>query len=283
MTAEAAMIWREWSWEPSVIVGCLVLAGLYLGAAGPWRRRLQAAAGLAEAPISSGKVAWFLGGLAVAALALLSPLDELGDTYLFSAHMLQHLLLVLGAAPMLLLGTPGWMLAPLLRRPAVRGAGRWLTHPVPAFLIFNINFIAWHFPALYQATLVNENIHILEHLLFLATAVLNWWPVLGPAQELPRLPYAGQMLYLFLEAIPGTVLGALFVFADGPLYPFYIAAAHPFGLSAETDQQLSGLLMGTLSSLVYLAALGGVFMAWLEQEERGTLGTNPQDISPLRR
>jgi putative membrane protein len=276
MTAEAAMIWRDWSWEPSVILGCLLLAGLYLGAAGPWRRGLQRRAGLAETPLPRGKMVWFLGGVVVVLLALISPLDEIGDTYLFSAHMLQHLLLILGAAPMLLLGTPGWMLAGLLRNSLVRRSAGWLTNPVVAFLIFNFNFAAWHFPAMYQATLLNENIHILEHLSFLVTAVLNWWPVIGPAAELRRLPYPGQMLYLFLEAIPGTVLGAIFVFADGPLYPFYVSAGGLFGLSPDVDQQLGGLIMGTLSSLMYLAALGGVFMAWLEQEDQAAVGVNLQ-------
>jgi cytochrome c oxidase assembly factor CtaG len=276
MPANTALIWRDWTWEPSVILGCLLLAGLYLGAAGPWRRSLQRRAGLAEAPLSRGKTAWFLGGLAVVLLALLSPLDEIGDTYLFSAHMVQHLLLILAAAPMLMLGTPDWMLAGLLRNTTILRIGRWLTNPVVAFMIFNINFAAWHFPAMYQATLLNENIHILEHLLFLATAVLNWWPVIGPAPELPRLPYPGQMLYLFLEAIPGTVLGAIFVFADGPLYPFYVSAGRLFGLSPDVDQQLGGLIMGTLSSLVYLAALGGAFMAWLQQEDRAALEANTQ-------
>jgi putative membrane protein len=276
MPVDPRMIWGDWSWEPSVILGCLLLAGLYLGAAGPWRRSLQRRVGLAEAPLSRGKTAWFMGGLVVVLLALISPLDEIGDTYLFSAHMVQHLLLILAAAPMLMLGTPDWMLSPLLRNPTIRRISRWLTNPVAAFLIFNINFAAWHFPALYQATLLNENIHILEHLLFLATAVLNWWPVIGPAPELPRLPYPGQMLYLFLEAIPGTVLGAIFVFADGPLYPFYVSAGRLFGLSPDVDQQLGGLIMGTVGSLVYLAALGGVFTAWLQQEEQAAVGVNPQ-------
>jgi putative membrane protein len=271
MPVNAASIWGDWSWEPSVILGCLALASLYLGAAGPWRKRWLRSGRLAEAPISKGKIAWFMGGLAVVMFALLSPLDEIGDSYLFSAHMVQHLLLILAAAPMLLLGTPGWMLSPLLRNPTIRSVGRWLTHPVVAFMIFNINFAAWHFPALYQATLLNENVHILEHLLFLGTAVLNWWPVIGPAEELPRLPSPGQMLYLFLDAIPGTVLGAIFVFADGPLYPFYISAGRLFGISPYVDQQLGGLIMASVGSLVYLAALGGVFAAWLEREDRATV------------
>jgi cytochrome c oxidase assembly factor CtaG len=268
MPVNISSIWGDWSWEPSVILGCLALAGLYLGAAGPWRKRWLRSGRLAEAPISKGKIAWFMGGLAVVMFALLSPLDEIGDSYLFSAHMVQHLLLILAAAPMLLLGTPGWMLSPLLGNPIIRSVGRWLTHPVVAFLIFNINFAAWHFPALYQATLLNENVHILEHLLFLATAVLNWWPVIGPAEELPRLPSPGQMLYLFLDAVPGTVLGAIFVFADGPLYPFYVSAGRLFGISPDVDQQLGGLIMASVGSLVYLAALGGVFAAWLEREDR---------------
>jgi cytochrome c oxidase assembly factor CtaG len=276
MEANAALIWSDWSWQPSVILGCLLLAGLYLGAAGPWRRRLQRAAALAEAPLSAGQMAWFMGGLLVVLLALISPLDELGDTYLFSAHMVQHMLLVLAAAPMLLLGTPGWMLSPLLRKPLVRRIARWLTQPLIAFLIFNLNYAAWHFPMMYQATLLNENIHILEHLLFLGTAVLNWWPVLGQAQELPRLPYPGQMLYLFLDAIPATALGAVLVFASGPIYPFYVSAAHPFGLSAYADQEVGGLIMSSVGGLVYLAALGGAFMAWLAQEEHAALKANVQ-------
>lgn len=268
MPTSTASIWSDWSLEPSVILGILLLAGLYLAAASLWRPRLQRAAAQGEAPMPAGKIAWFMGGLVVILLALISPLDEIGDTYLFSAHMVQHLLLIMAAAPMLLFGTPGWMLSPLLHKPAIRRIGRWLTHPLVAFAIFNINFAAWHFPALYQATLLNENIHILEHLLFLATAVLNWWPVLGPAEELPRLPYPGQMLYLFLEAIPATALGALLVFSDGPLYPFYVSAVRLFGLSPFADQQIGGLIMSTLGGLVYLGALGGVFMAWVDQEEK---------------
>ena len=183
MAANRALSWSDWSWEPVVTLGCLLQAGLSRGAAGPWRKRLQRAAALAEAPLAAGQMAWFMGGLLVVLLALISPLDEIGDTYLFSAHMVQHMLLVLAAAPMLLLGTPGWMLAPLLRKPVARRIGRWLTQPLVAFLIFNLNYAAWHFPALHQPTLPKENIHRLGPLLFRAAAGLIWWPWLGRGQS----------------------------------------------------------------------------------------------------
>src|SRR5207247_3327008 len=129
-------------------------------------------------------------------------LHDLSDTYLFSAHMVQHLLLTLVVAPLFVAGTPGWMLRPLLRHPRTGTLLRWVTRPIPCFAIFNVVIAAWHLPPLYNAAMNNHNIHIFEHLLFIAAAVLMWWPVLSPLPELPRLSFPGQMLYLFLMSLP---------------------------------------------------------------------------------
>ena len=253
----------DWSWEPSIWIGIALLVGAYLCAIGPLRTRFSS-----SEPVPRTQAAWFLLGAGVLLLALVSPLDELSDRYFFSAHMLQHLLLSLVAPPLLLLGTPGWILRPLLRRPRLAQVMRILTTPWVAFASFNIVFLAWHLPILYEATLHNESIHILEHLLFIATGVLNWWPILSPLPELPRLSPAGQLLYLFLEAVPGMVLGALIVFAPNVLYPTYADALRPLGLDPMADQQIAGQVMWMLGGFIYLAALAAVFFAWLGREER---------------
>lgn len=252
-----------WSFEPSVLLGTLGLAGAYLLAAGPLRRRIAG-----SAPVSKRQKAWFLGGVFVLFLALVSPLDTLSDGYLFSAHMLQHLLLTLAVPPMLLVGTPGWMLRPGLKRPEILRAARWLTHPIVAYVLFNLDFLIWHVPGFYEAALEMEWLHVIQHLTFIAFGVLNWWPVLSPLPELPRLSEPAQLLYLFLEAIPTSVLGGIIVFAGSPLYPTYAAAPRLFGVSAALDQQISGFIMWMPGGMAYLLALSLVFFDWMGREER---------------
>jgi cytochrome c oxidase assembly factor CtaG len=256
-------ILADWNWEPSIWIGVALLIGAYLCAIGPLRSRFGA-----SEPVSRAGVAWFLLGAGVILFALVSPLDDLGDEYLFSAHMAQHLLLTLVAPPLLLMGTPGWTLRPILRYRIVTKVARVLTTPLVSFIVFNAVFLTWHLPALYEATLQNESVHILEHLLFMATGVLNWWPILSPLPELPRLSPPGQILYLFLEAVPATVLSALIVFAPTVLYPTYAAAPRVLGLDALADQQIAGLVMWTPGGLIYLGALTAVFFAWFGREER---------------
>src|SRR5439155_9431572 len=168
--------------------------------------------------LTSWQVASFFAGIVVAALALLSPLHPLGERYLLSAHMVQHLLITLVAPPLLLLGTPAWMLRPLLRFRLVRRMGANLFHPLLAFALFNAVFLGWHVPAFYELSLRFTPAHALEHASFLAFAVVAWWPVVGPLPEFPRLPYGGQLLYLFFQSIPTMLLGAIIALAEVPIY-----------------------------------------------------------------
>ena len=184
--------WLNWGGDISVVAGVFLLEALYLLSVGPLRTRFPG-----SSDVSTRRIVFFSLGLWTIFFALYSPLDQLSDHYLFSAHMVQHLLLVLVGPPLMLLGTPGWMLRPFLGIPGVFGVAKVLTFPVLAALLFNILFAVWHAPAIYEAGLNRLSVHIVQHLTFIATGVIMWWPVLSPMKELPRLPYAGQVLYLF--------------------------------------------------------------------------------------
>jgi len=176
-----------WNWEPSIVIGTALLVGLYLYGIGPLRRKYH----LAD-EVKRGQVVAFLLGVCIMFLALVSPLDELGDSYLFSAHMVQHLFITLVGPPLLLIGTPGWLLQPLLRNRVVFLIARVFTFPALAFFLYNADFWLWHAPPLYNATLENQGIHILEHVTFIVFGILNWWPIFSPSEELPRLSLGGR-------------------------------------------------------------------------------------------
>lgn len=249
----------EWSWEPTVIVGVALLGATYLYAVGPLCRRYA----WADA-VNPWTIALFLLGSLLLFLSLVSPLEVLSDEYLFSAHMVQHIVMTLVVPPLWLLGTPEWLLRPVLRPRAVARVARVLTFPVAAFLIFNVNFWLWHLPALYDLALADERVHILQHLTFLSTAILNWWPVLSPLRELPRAGYPLQVLYLFANCQPNVALGAIFVFARDVLYQAYVTAPRLFDLSPHADQQIGGLIMWIPGNGLYLLALSIVFIRWFQ-------------------
>src|SRR6267378_872507 len=154
--------WNTWAVHPSVAAGLVLLGGLYVYLGGLRSARRH--------------VASFAGALAVLFVALNGPLHNLSDTYLFSAHMAQHLVLTLVVRPLL---RPRWVMA----------LGRVVTRPLVAAIVFTGPIVIWHVPALYEAALRNHNLHIVQHLIFLTTAVLMWWPVLSPVPELPRIPH----------------------------------------------------------------------------------------------
>jgi len=250
----------DWRLDPSILLGILSLAVVYaLGVALPRRAR-------AEQIIS------FFLGLLVLFTALESPLDTLGDTYLLSAHMAQHLLLVLVVPPLLLYGTPEWALRPVLDLPVVGAVARWLTHGPVAFAVYNVVFALAHLPVFFDLTLRSEGAHIAEHLLFIGTGVLAWWPILSPVVTVPRLSYPFQMLYLFLATLPCSLVGALITLSGDVLYSPYATATRLWGISAQGDQQIAGLTMWIGGSLYYFFAFTIVFFAWSlhdEPERRG--------------
>ena len=252
--------WTDWSIHPSTVVGVATLGALYV-----WRAR-RADPRLGEQPPSRPRQAAFFGGLLTIFLSLNGPLHDLSDGYLFSAHMVQHLLLTLLAMPLLLLGVRGWMLRPLLERPALGAVARRLTTPAACFLIFNIVVAAWHLPPVYNLAMAHHPVHIVQHLMFMAAAVLMWWPLMSPVGELPRLPYPGQMLYCFLMSIPMSIIAIYVAMADQVLYPAYAAAPRVWGISPMQDQQIGGLIMWVPGGLFFLVIMSVVFFKWAGQE-----------------
>ncbi|HYM68937.1 MAG TPA: cytochrome c oxidase assembly protein [bacterium] len=271
-------LWRAlaatWSWEPSVVAGCAVLAGAYLGLAGRAAPR---------------RAVFFLAGVAALLLALDSPLDGLGDRYLFSAHMLQHMLLVLLVPPLLLLGIPPDWARAALRVPALRRAERGLGHPVAAWVLGIGTMCAWHVPVLYNAALAHGFVHVAQHLSFLVTSVIFWWPVCAPLPE-ARMPALGAVGYLLAAALASSGLGIILTFSPPGLYPAYLHPADPlgllptirgtWGLSPAADQQIGGLLMWVPGGLAYLCAILGTLGRWYREPDAGPSGAVDRTTAP---
>lgn len=266
-----AQVGAGFSVHPSTAIGLAAL-----GAAYEWRARQGAReARLLGAPVNELPAArrlLFHGALLVLFLTLNGPVHDLSDEYLFSAHMVQHLILELLVPPMLLAGTPGWMLRPLLRVRGVGALARWITRPVIAFAVFNVVLAAWHLPPLYNLALAVHAVHILQHLMFLAASVLMWWPLMGSLPELPRLSYPGQMLYCFLMTLPMSVVAVYITMADRVLYPLYAIAPRVLGISPLEDQRYGGLIMWVPGGLFFYGVMTVVFVLWTRRGGEDTAG-----------
>ncbi|HEY0242607.1 MAG TPA: cytochrome c oxidase assembly protein [Gemmatimonadaceae bacterium] len=245
--------WLTWSIHPSTVIGLVALGALYL-----WR--LRQAKGDEHASVV--RRISFLAALLVIFASLNGPIHDLSDTYLFSAHMVQHLMLTMLMPPLLIAGVPGWMLRPLLRSRAIASIARVVTRPVACFAIFNIVIAMWHLPVFYNAAMDNHNIHILEHLMFMAAAVLMWWPLTSQLPELPRLSYPGQMLYCFLMIMPMSIVAVYISMADRVLYPAYAAAPRITSLSPLEDQLLGGLIMWVPGGMIFMIIMSVIFFKW---------------------
>jgi cytochrome c oxidase assembly factor CtaG len=253
-----------WTWQPSILAGLALLTLAYGWLVGPAGRRYAKG----ERVAALRQLAFHTGTLLVF-LALVSPLDGVADEDLFSAHMLQHMLLTFVAPPLWLLGMPAWPLRWLARRRPTGAILKRLLQPATAFLIFNGVMWAWHLPAAYDAALENEGLHILEHLAFMGAALIGWWPAIGASlPSVDRLPDLGRSLYLFLSGLACTGLAALITLAPRPLYPFYGQRPQLWGLSPLRDQQLGGLLMWLPADLILMLFNLVILYGWLNRPPR---------------
>ena len=215
-----------------------------------------------------------IAGAAALFIALGPPLDDWSDHYLLLAHMGQHLLLILLAAPLLLDGIPAWLLEPLTRNRITNAIGYRLTRPVVAFAVANTVFVLWHVPMFYEMALRSRPVHVFEHVTMLASALLVWWPTLGPLPQWPRLALPLHSLYYFAMTLPGAAVGAFITFADPGLDAPYDTARRIFGIDLAIDQQAAGLLMWVAVSTIFLRLITISFFRWASREETADAETN---------
>ncbi|HEY6378625.1 MAG TPA: cytochrome c oxidase assembly protein [Candidatus Dormibacteraeota bacterium] len=251
----------DWNFDPTVIAGLLALAALY-GAA--YRQGLLSARDDVSPWLPSAR--WrpwlFALGLLSALVALQSPIDRGGDAYLLSLHMVQHLMLMMIAPPLALLGIVGMRPFPRGLHPRLRALWTAITRPWPALIIFNAVLLTWHIPQLYNTTLTNDPLHIFEHVTFVLVGVIFWWPVVDPIRGPETIPVGSfqKIVMLVLAGVPPTVLGFVFAMSPHALYPFYAAAPRLWGMSPTGDQAVAGVIMLGLGNLIYFAAISVIFL-----------------------
>lgn len=276
MTTDPSLtsILTDWSIDPSVLAGVALAAVVYreglveLRARGKWQL------------VQPRHVVRFALGLITVLLALESPIDPLSNQ-LFTIHMFQHVLLLMVAPPLLLLGKPVPVLLVGLPHGLVRtvaraqhrsrlfhGVVRLLTAPAVAWTLFSGLTTIWHAPALYQEALLYPGVHLAEHISFLFSGLLFWWVALEPLPGGPRLGYAWRMLYTFSAMLPGMVLGLIFVLADKPIYPFYAQLPRLWGISEIDDQSASAMVMWLLGDTILLGAAAWCFVQMMDRYEK---------------
>ena len=246
----------SWTWDPSVIGGVVLLALAYRLI--PWRPSDGAR-----------RERWlrtmcFAAGELILLLALISPLDNLADHRSLLAHMIQHLLLLL-VVPTLYLESLPSSFKRFASGGKLAGITRTVASPAVTFCLATGVLWLWHAPALYEAALRTEPIHALEHLSFLVSAALFWWPVLRPATHPAPLPELLEVVYLFAAAVSSTVLSALITFSSTVLYPTYLGVTPWLGLSPLDDQQAGGVLMWVVMGLWAFGVAAIVFIRWLDR------------------
>jgi putative membrane protein len=217
---------------------------------------------------SARKVTLFSLGVAVLWVGADWPLHDLAERYLYSMHMVQHLLFTLVAPPLLIAGLPDWLLREILRPRAVSRVVRFLTRPLVALIVFNGVLLFSHWPAVVDASVRSEPLHFGLHVLIVASAFVMWWPVMSPLPEMPALPAPGQMLYLFLQSLAPTVPASFLTFGSTPLYPVYASFPRIWGIDALTDQLIAGLTMKLAGGLILWGFIAAIFFRWFAQEQR---------------
>jgi cytochrome c oxidase assembly factor CtaG len=263
--------WNTWSWEPSIIVPLALFGAVYF--AGIFKMWY----GKARAAVRATQIVSFTFGWLSLLIALDSPIHEMGEQ-LFWVHMTQHEILMVIAAPLLVLSHPvGPMLwaLPERMRPAIGAVGRWsavstawaaISAPVVAWILHGITLWIWHAPFLFDATLHNDAVHSAQHISFLGTALLFWWALLE--KHGGKLGYGGSILYVFTTAVHTSLLGALLAFSSRAWYAPYYLTASDWHLTALQDQQLGGLVMWIPAGTVMLIVTLVLVVKWMSSSDR---------------
>src|SRR5580658_800654 len=273
MSPECQAIFDEWS--PPIFLTTMVLLSAIVYTRGWFAIRKTRVS-----QFSAGRLAAFLLGLATLWLAIGSPMDGFADA-LLSAHMVEHLLLMSFVPPLLLLGNPQVpllrglpriltvrLLGPLFRLQALRTLGRFLTTPVVAWLAMNLAFLGWHVPAAYDFALEHERWHDFEHICFLGSSILFWWPLIRPWPTSARYPGWIMIPYLVGADIVNTALSAFLAFCGRPVYAYYLAQPNPFHIEPMADQVVGAVIMWVVGSLVFLVPAVLITVRLLQQDSK---------------
>ncbi len=275
MDPTLSVLLLSWAWRPEIMVTLGLAAALHL--AGRWRLKQRGGTRL----VSPWRSVAYLSGLAVLWVALMSPIDVLSGQF-FYMHMIQHLMLVMVAPPLLLIADPMpimlWGLPSGLRlevgrwlRPdaGFRRVLRSLTTPGLVWLYTVVALVAWHEPNAYNVTLVSDLIHDLEHLTFFGTAMLFWWHVIGAAPHIHRRLSRGVRIGYVLSVVPATALtGIAISFSGKPIYHYYATVPRPGRMTVMQDQMLGGVLMWIPGSMMYIIAALVLIARVIQAEDR---------------
>ena len=266
-------VWKHWNADPELLIPLALLMGLYLRGLYVWRERSR--------PHPWWRTACYLLGVGVLLAAVETPLDALAEHH-FSMHMIQHELLIMFAAPLILLGAPTTpvlrglprsfrrnYVRPIVRRPEAYALYRAATHPLTVIVAFTALMWAWHLaPGWYDAALEDGVIHDLQHASFMAGALLVWWNIIDPAPLRSRIGYITRMGMLLAVSTPKSFLGALITFNEQTLYGFYDEVEPILELTPLEDQEIGGLIMWVPSQMMFLLAAGVVFAVWAHKAEQ---------------
>ena len=251
----------HWHTEPVLLITLLGIGWLYALAIGPLRAKLN---GTAQFPMA--RCICFYLGLALVYLAVGSPLDQIGEQFLFCAHMAQHMLLIYFAPALFFVGVPSWLIDWLLQSEAARKTMNVLTHPACGGLLFTFVYTIWHVPALYEAALHDKRIHVLEHWTMFSLGILMLWPFLTNSTRVPKRSYPLRMIAIFLLMVGQLPVFAFLSFAGEAIYPTYAWAPRIIDLDALNDQILGGILMKVVNMGFSLTILGTCFYFWARSE-----------------
>lgn len=260
--AAASLSITDWTFEPTVVTGLIVLTLAYVMAVkrGFITRNDDVSAWL---PGAAWRPYLYAAGMFTGFIALCSPIDKGGDEYFFWIHMIQHVLLMMVAPPLMLLGVAGMKMPHFSWWRRFDPLWRKMVSPWPALLIFTGVLFVWHIPQLYDTTLTVEPVHVFEHLTFIASGFIFWWPVVDPMRNIRPRPLASPMqkvALLTLAGIPATILGLIFSLTPSIWYSFYAAAPRLWGISALTDQQWAGAVMFGGGNVIYFIAVTAIFL-----------------------
>lgn len=261
----------HWHTEPFLLSSLLFFGWAYAIATGPLRSRFAP-----KQPFPTGASILYYSGLITVYIAVGSPLDSIAELFLFSAHMVQHMLLIYIAPTLLLFGLPPWLIDALIERIRAKKIMSRLTHPACSGILFTFAFTVWHIPTLYEAALIDKRVHILEHFTMFTFGMLMLWPFLTRSLSVPRRNFPLRLISIFLLMVGQLPVFAFLTFAGEPLYPTYEWAPRIIDLDPLNDQILGGIIMKVVNMIFSLTLLGLCFYQWSVKEESENSGKEKQ-------